>query len=102
LRLKKALICFSLYRGGHEQLEGRDQGYRSGQSDRQLKACLRTVCLPTRDPLWLEKDYLMAKKLKRLVEQLEQRITAIERALASSRVADAGAESKALAEIGKS
>jgi hypothetical protein len=50
----------------------------------------------------LEKDYLMAKKLKRLVEQLEQRITAIERALASSRVADAGAESKALAEIGKS
>lgn len=35
----------------------------------------------------------MAKKLKRLVEQLEQRITAIERALASSRVADAGSES---------
>jgi hypothetical protein len=51
-----------------------------------------------RYPLWLEKDYLMAKKLKRLVEQLEQRITVIERALASSGVADAGPQSKVSSE----
>jgi Mg2+ and Co2+ transporter CorA len=44
----------------------------------------------------LEEDYLMAKKLKRLVEQLEQRITAIERALASSRVTDAAPEPTAM------
>ena len=43
----------------------------------------------------------MAKKLKRLVEQLEQRITAIERALASSRVTDAGSESPAPSESEK-
>jgi Mg2+ and Co2+ transporter CorA len=44
---------------------------------------------------------LMAKKLKRIVDQLEQRITAIERALASSRAADAAPESKASSEIDK-
>jgi hypothetical protein len=44
---------------------------------------------------------LMAKKLKRIVDQLDQRITAIERSLASSRAADADPESKASSEIGK-
>jgi hypothetical protein len=40
----------------------------------------------------------MAKKLKRLVELLEQRITAIERALASSRAADDALEPTAISE----
>ena len=44
---------------------------------------------------------MMAKKLKKLVEQLEQRITAIERALASSRVADADPESTPFSEADK-
>jgi hypothetical protein len=43
----------------------------------------------------------MAKKLKRLVEQLEQRITAIERALASSRVTDAFSDAPAPSEAEK-
>ncbi len=43
----------------------------------------------------------MAKKLKRLVEQLEQRITAIEQALASSRAADAAPQSTAISEKNK-
>lgn len=43
----------------------------------------------------------MAKKLKRLIEELEQRLTRIERALASSRVADAGREPRAISETDK-
>lgn len=44
---------------------------------------------------------MMAKKLKRLVEQLEQRITAIERVLASSRAAEASPEPTAISETDK-
>ena len=43
----------------------------------------------------------MAKKLKRLVEELEQRLTAVERELASSRVASSAPQSTAILETDK-
>jgi hypothetical protein len=62
---------------------------------------LGTFASPTLNPLWLEKDHLIAKKLKSLVEQLEQRMTAMERALASSRVADAAPQPTTISETDK-
>jgi hypothetical protein len=59
------------------------------------------IQVPNPNRLLLEKANLMAKKLKRLIEELEQRLTRIERTLASSRVADAGREPRAISETDK-